>query len=946
MQKLSKNGKWIGLSAVAIVGLIPSLEAAQGGSILVLLASFVVSSVFIWPKWKTLPVSLKSLHIGMALVALSALALVVQALVAGGEPSFPGWTDVLAPPGALAFWVGSILAIRARAAISQLGDVFDALTTALLPLAVVVFTSYSYFLGTDELLARAVNGWFVISDSVFLTLCLLLVYGSGNRSTGARWLGATGIAASTYGLLTTIGIANDSAWQGDLVRFIAFGVAFYAIAVHQDSYEEFASPGTRPQRYRWHPYPVTGLGLIVVSPWAEPMLVVGAFTIFVLLCAGRIAVNSFAATRLTQVTEVTGNLARQLTEADSLAMATSAGVATARGLLPGKRLSIRSSATATSVISGDHLQNEVTTVPSATGSTTVSVEGPIPQYLVVVFEQIADILDFSLPTIEERLRRIKQESTAAIREAEEAVEAGWQALNIDSLEVPLLVQNGRVMRAAPNAETMVGFNPVGHTVDEIPALNHPLAGVDTFEDPDNPGKWLEVSRRTDIDHSVLYTIRDVTESVRAARTDPITGLANQAAFDAQGVLENRTIAVLYLHDVDRVNEASGKAAGMALLQEISSLCKSAFRTGDIVWRGVGAKLIVSFENAAANEWLEGRRQLLSRPITIESSTFSPTITIGATKLEEPMAAASALLRADMALNEARLKSPQSTCWYSEELRQAAKRSWSIETAFVKALADPDKGGFGVVYQPLIRAGSLVPEACEALVRWNHPTLGRIGPDEFIPLAEDMGIVDEIDRFVLQTALRDLEQFHLFHPNFQIHVNLSPVGLNPQKLQLFSKALALHSTAQYIVVEITESSLGGQDLTALQHACNSIRETGVSLSLDDFGTGESNFDRISKLPLSEVKLSKHFAESGDAVMVESVVQTVNRLGMQTVAENVETEEQLEMLTEAGVDFLQGFFFSPPKPISDVLDWMIQHCDRPALQKEKPSVDPQTHTLDLN
>ncbi len=935
MSAIRTKGRWIAIGVTAVIAAIPSLDIAQAGTILTLLIAYIVATVAVLGIWKSLPSALRAIHIGVGIVAFSILVLIAEAVATGGEPSFPGWSDIVSPPGVLAFWAGLVLAIRARAAISRVGDVIDALVTALLPCSIVVFATYSYFSGTAPGLERAINGWFLLSDTILISLTLILIYGSGARNNGARWLAATGVVGTIYGLGSTLAIAQDVAWQGDLTRLLGLVFVIYAIATREPSYTKFASPGTRPQQYRWFPYPITGAALVIAARWTEPALIAAATAIFVMLCSARIAVNSRAASRLTKVTEVTGNLARELTKSDSLVMATAAGAAAARELLPGKRLAITSTSTNKPIQAGDQIDREATTIASSNGSTVVVIEGTVPTYLIVVFTQIADILDFSLPTIEERLRRVEQESTAAIRKAEEEAEAGWQALNVDSNEVPLMARNGRILRAAPNASTMVGFDPVGRTVDEIPALMHPSVGVDTFEDPGQPGRWLKVSKRHEADESTLYTIRDVTENVRSARTDPTTGLSNQSDFEAQDELSESTLSVIYLHDYDRVSEASGKAAGDALLKEIADRCAKAFRRDDQVWRGVGPKILVSCPYgepsplADPEAWLEKRRETLAAPIMVGNDIITPSITVGAAKIDEPLPAASALLRADMALNEARLKAPQSTRWYSEELRQAAKRSWSIETAFIKALADPEEGGFCVVYQPLVRTGELQPEACEALVRWNHPKLGKIGPDEFIPLAEEMGIVDEIDRFVLQTALRDIEQFHLFHPDFRIHVNLSPVGLNPQKLQLFSKALALHSTARFIVVEITESSIGAQDLTELQHACSLIRDTGVSLSLDDFGTGESNFDRISKLPLSEVKLSKHFAESGDPVMVESVIQTIHRLGMESVAENVETQEQVDMLTDAGADYLQGYFFSAPKSISEILDWMVQHSERPAL-----------------
>ena len=912
------------LVGTTIVAAIPSLEAAAGGIMLAFIGGYLVASWARRKDWRTLPRSLRWTHISIGVIVLGTIVRAAESASAEGQLSVPSWADLISIPGLLGMTVSLFAAARARAAMSRLNDVVDALATMLVPITAVGLVSWPYLMGRTgaPVAERLVNGGVYMVDIVFLTLMLLMVYGPGSRSRAAVWLGLTGAVGSVFDLSLFFGISTEAWWKDEPVRVLAFAMVFYAIATTAPDYHDFARPGTREQTYRWQIYPVALCSVGVLALVSTHPVAVASFVAVTALTSIRVALAGQTARRLTRVTEIQSHLAEDLSRASTSAAAIEAAELAVRSLVGDRTVEILQPA-APMDGHGHRAARGHTAIPSSAGNVAIVVAGDMAPHAYVATTQVANVLDPALASIEERARRMQLEAEAAAEEA-------WQALASASHEIGLRAVDGRITKATPNAARDLGFDPVGRLVGQIASLSHPAANSDaTYEDPYRAGRWIKTTSTDQPDGSTIFTIRDVTAEHRAARTDPVTELPNLLDYKASGELDDAVVTIFYFHDLDRASDNRAEADEM-MRQLAASGVERFRRNEDRIWRGEGSTLVVVSAGATSQEWIEQRRSELAGTAE-DVLSIAAHVTAGSVRVSEPMSPDAALLRADMANKHGQVHAPGTTTFFTGKLQDQIKRTWQIEARLTSALQDSDPGqhGFRVEYQPIVDAGTRLATTAEALVRWTHPELGPIFPDEFIPLAEKHAVVDRIDRFVLRTALKDLVRFRRFHPDFRVHVNVSPTGLDPDKLDRLCELLQADALASHVVIEITEASLGSQDLPALVESANRIVGQGVELSIDDFGTGESNFTRIADLPVSEVKLAKHFAESNDPLLIESVVQSLHTLHKNVVAENVETGDQAEQLAACGVDDLQGYLYSRPQPIDSLLEWLVGQTERPPI-----------------
>jgi|GEM_PF-5832879 len=411
--------------------------------------------------------------------------------------------------------------------------------------------------------------------------------------------------------------------------------------------------------------------------------------------------------------------------------------------------------------------------------------------------------------------------------------------------------------------------------------------------------------------------------------DQVTDLRNQVDFEAHDLSESGgSLAVFYLSDVDRMEESHGREVSENLLKLFVSRCNQQIRADDLLWKGSGSKLILLSEYSPEDPtaWIEEKRKKLSEMIEVGSASLKPNIHAGIFVIDQKMEASSALLRAEMALSQARdLSTVGSTVMFDEQIEQTISRRWKIESGFAAAVKNPTAGGFAVHYQPIVDTVSTEVVAVEALARWTHPELGLVPPSEFIPAAERAGLVAAIDNFVLTTALNDLDTIRAAKVHLKIHINMSPVGLTPERIREAGNTVMLSrgsSENSGLVFEMIESAIGKQPIDELASAMRYVRDLGIGISIDDFGTGESNFDRLGKLPFTQVKLANQFVQSEDSLLIESMLRTVSHLRLDSVIEGVETKEQYEIVKAAGGNKIQGWYFVKAAPLAETIDYIIK------------------------
>ncbi len=809
------------------VAALPSLNAAIAGGLLMFFAAWMASNYFLARNWRALPRSLRILHLGVSLQAVGTLARLVETAMSDGKLAVPSWADAVVIPGIVIMLGGMWEAGRARAAMARLGDVLDAVAMALIPIGVVVALTWEYFAaGSAPLSERLMNASLIVLDSVSISVLLVLIFGPGFRYAGAVWLAAGGLIGVLFDLTLTVGLARDSSWQDDPLRALALAITCYAIGTSYPEYITFGQPGTREQCYRSSLYIVGGLGLGLLAMAAasssmggELNAVLATMIAFIAVTAAKTHQASVAASRLSAVVAAEGRLAQALAQADTDQAAIAAANEVCSELLGSSNVEVALGPTAAPAV-------------TKTERVWVGAWENVPAYLQVSFEQIAQVVEFSLDSIEARSERAAQAAT------------------------------------------------------------------------------------------------------RSATTDAITGLRTSTDFLASADPVEGVVASISCLDAIALARASDSSQAELVVQATSERLASILddtKQPIRLWRGQGTTLIAKGKGQA---WLhEALAMVLEAPMVIGAAAIDPTVAIGAVSLAEPTPAGPALERAKLALDQGERNT---ISWYSDELQVQARRQWAISSCFQKALRSPETSGFCVHYQGIVDATSTQPVAMEALVRWTHPTLGPISPAEFIPIAERDGLIEALDRWVLDTALEHLPQFRSIVPTIKMHVNMSPSGPIATKVRTLAHTLRLQNNpnANALVVELTESALGGQDLEQLAAACQLLRDLNVGLALDDFGTGESNFDRIAALPFTEIKLGAPFAASKDPRILKSIVPTIHNLGLPVVAENVETEEQLARLRAAQVESIQGWLFSRPSGLPSALRWLREHqqAAQPAISLE--------------
>ncbi|WP_186294382.1 bifunctional diguanylate cyclase/phosphodiesterase [Bradyrhizobium guangdongense] len=452
------------------------------------------------------------------------------------------------------------------------------------------------------------------------------------------------------------------------------------------------------------------------------------------------------------------------------------------------------------------------------------------------------------------------------------------------------------------------------------------------------GRSISISRQPMRDGGWVATSEDITERrkaeaeiVRLARHDPLTGLANRAEFASK--LEDAckrvkryggAISVMML-DLDKfkaVNDTLGHPAGDKLLVEVAHRLRASLRETDLLARLGGDEFAIIQECGADQH--EGAIALalriinaITQPFDLDGHEASVGTSIGIALAPEHGADPAELLkRADLALYAVKAGGRNDFQIFRSEMLDAANAQQSEESQLRVAI---EREEFELHYQPVFDVRTRQVCAAEALVRWNHPTRGLIGPDQFIPLAESTGLIVPLGDWVLQRAVTDAASWPA---HVKVAVNISAVQFRKGSLfdvilcTLVETGLAPHR----LELEITETAfLENRDdhLASIRQ----LKNLGLSVAIDDFGTGYASMGYLTAFPFDKIKIDKSFAQGALSrreckAVVASTLTLAQGLGIVTTAEGVETEEQFRFMRDAGVDFVQGYLVGRPVPLSQL------------------------------
>jgi diguanylate cyclase (GGDEF)-like protein len=439
----------------------------------------------------------------------------------------------------------------------------------------------------------------------------------------------------------------------------------------------------------------------------------------------------------------------------------------------------------------------------------------------------------------------------------------------------------------------------------------------------------------------VTTLEDITERKRAderiahmAHYDALTDLPNRVLFREKldtalkTVLRGEQLAVLYI-DIDEfksVNDSLGHPVGDELLKAVADRLRGCLRTTDVVARLGGDEFAIiqtAVEGPAdTKDLVERIHHAIREPFECAGHLLTTDASIGIALAPQDGTDLDQLLKnADLAMYEAKADGRRTYRFFEPNMDARVKALRTLELDLRQAIIN---GGFELHYQPLVNLIDNKVIGCEALLRWRHPSRGMISPAEFIPVAEETGLINQLGEWVLTTACTEAATWP---DDVKVAVNVSPIQFRGQAFALkVAAALAVSRLpAHRLELEITEAVLIRDDEAALA-MLHQLRALGVRIALDDFGTGYSSLSYLQRFPFDKIKIDRSFIKDvaepdGAACIVQAVVNIAAARHMTTTAEGVETQQQLDVLRKLGCTEMQGWLFSPARPAAEIMQLLL-------------------------
>lgn len=451
-----------------------------------------------------------------------------------------------------------------------------------------------------------------------------------------------------------------------------------------------------------------------------------------------------------------------------------------------------------------------------------------------------------------------------------------------------------------------------------------LANITRFEHQDYGLVWVsihqDITEKKQIEHRVWHQ----------ANYDSLTQLPNRNLLTERldqeiklSLRNKQSFALLFL-DLDHFknfNDTLGHSVGDQILLQTAQRIQQCIRESDTAARLGGDEFIILLPQIENPVFIEHICQKLldsiSHPMIVNGEKIFITASIGVSLFPTDSKSAEELFQfSDQAMYQAKMSGRNSCKFFTQQMQAKAEWHRQLSNDMREAIIRKE---FELFYQPIVNLSDLSIHKAEALIRWHHPRLGMVSPDQFIPLAEENGLISDIGEWVFQQATQRLIQWRKQQPDFQISINKSPVQFSAESVspvKWVNQLTEMNLPGEALCIEITEGVLLSQSAVVTERL-HQYLEHNIHLSIDDFGTGYSSLTYLKKFSINFIKIDKSFVhdieEDGTSlVLCEAIIAMAHQLGLKVVAEGIEIEAQRQILTHAGCDYGQGYLFARPAP----------------------------------